>query len=133
MRGRPCRAAHRATRLWPIDEPESTLRWYREGLPQAPEDVYAFYQIAKVPPVPIFPETLHGEKACGLMWCCTGPEDPAEEMIQEAREIADPLVEHIGPVPYPALQSMFDPLLPPGLQWYWKGDTARVGAPAPFP
>jgi hypothetical protein len=25
-------------------------------------------------------------------------------------------------MPFPMLQSMFDPLLPPGLQWYWKGD-----------
>jgi hypothetical protein len=23
---------------------------------------------------------------------------------------------------YPALQSMFDALNPPGVQWYWKGD-----------
>ena len=28
----------------------------------------------------------------------------------------------VGPIPYPALQSMFDPLLPPGLQHYWKAD-----------
>ena len=25
-------------------------------------------------------------------------------------------------MPLPVLNSMFDPLLPPGLQWYWKGD-----------
>ena len=25
-------------------------------------------------------------------------------------------------MPYPALQSMFDALYPPGLQWYWKAD-----------
>ena len=111
--------------LWPVDALGPTLRWYREWLPRASEDVYAFYQIARVPPVPIFPEALHGETACGLMWCCTGPEARANEVIQEAREVADPLVEHIGPVPYPALQRMFDPLLPPGLQWYWKGDFVR--------
>src|SRR6056297_455036 len=65
--------------LWPVDELGPTLRWYREWLPRAPEDVYAFYQIARVPPVPIFPDAIHGEKACGLMWCCTGPEPRAKE------------------------------------------------------
>jgi len=28
-------------------------------------------------------------------------------------------------MPFPALQSLFDPVLPPGLQWYWKGDFVR--------
>jgi hypothetical protein len=32
------------------------------------------------------------------------------------------VAEHVGPVPYPALQKAFDPLLPPGLQNYWKSD-----------
>ena len=28
----------------------------------------------------------------------------------------------MGSMPYPALQSMFDAIYPPGLQWYWSGD-----------
>jgi FAD/FMN-containing dehydrogenase len=28
-------------------------------------------------------------------------------------------------MPFPALQGLFDPLLPPGLQWYWKGDFVK--------
>jgi FAD/FMN-containing dehydrogenase len=32
----------------------------------------------------------------------------------------------IQPIPYPALQSMFDEMYyPPGLQWYWKGDFVK--------
>jgi hypothetical protein len=41
------------------------------------------------------------------------------------RDAAEPLFEHVGSVPYPALQGMFDDLYPPGLQWYWKGDLVR--------
>jgi hypothetical protein len=33
-----------------------------------------------------------------------------------------PLLAGVGPMPFPMLQSMFDGLLPPGLQWYWKAD-----------
>ena len=107
--------------FWPIEELETTMRWYREWLPEAPEDVYAFYLTAEVPGDP-FPEEIHGEKVCGLLWCYTGPEEQAESAIQPARDVAEPLFEHVGPMPYPTLQSMFDELYAPGDQWYWKGD-----------
>ncbi|SIQ69834.1 FAD/FMN-containing dehydrogenase [Haladaptatus litoreus] len=110
--------------FWPIEELETTMRWYREWLPQAPEDVYAFYLVAEVPGDP-FPPEIHGEKVCGMMWCCLGSEDQTEEMLQTARDVAEPLFEHVGEMPYPALQSMFDDLYPPGEQWYWKGDFVR--------
>ncbi|GGN87270.1 MULTISPECIES: FAD-binding oxidoreductase [Haloarcula] len=110
--------------FWPLDDLEATMRWYREWLPEAPEDVYAFYMVAEVPGDP-FPPEIHGESVCGLMWCCTGGEELAEEMLDEARGVAEPMFEHVGPMPYPTLQSMFDDLYPPGDQWYWKGDFVR--------
>jgi FAD/FMN-containing dehydrogenase len=108
--------------FWPIEQLEPTLRWYREWLPQAPEDVYAFYLTAAVPAAEPFPEEMHGRRVCGLLWCVTGPEERAAAVMQAAREVAEPLFELTGPMPYPALQSMFDALYPPGDQWYWKGD-----------
>jgi FAD/FMN-containing dehydrogenase len=110
--------------FWPISELETTMRWYREWLPQAPEDVYAFYLVAEVPGEP-FPEELHGENVCGLMWCSLGSEADADAALQSARDAAEPLFEHVGSMPYPALQGMFDDLYPPGDQWYWKGDYVR--------
>jgi hypothetical protein len=32
------------------------------------------------------------------------------------------LPEHVGEMPFPAINSMFDALYPPGLQWYWRAD-----------
>lgn len=107
--------------FWPIDELEDTMRWYREWLPNAPEDVYAFYLIAEVPGEP-FPEEIHGEKVCGVMWCYLGDPDDIDGVLRPAHDVAEPLFEHVGEMPYPALQSMFDDLYPPGDQWYWKGD-----------
>ncbi len=108
--------------FWPIEELEPTMRWYREWLPQAPEDVYAFYLTAEVPAGEPFPEAIHGEKVCGLLWCYLGPENGIDKVVQPARDVAEPLFEHVGEMPYPALQSMFDELYPEGDQWYWKGD-----------
>lgn len=108
--------------FWPLDELETTMKWYREWLPKMPNDVYAFYLVAEIAPMEPFPEELHGEKVCGLLWCYSGPQAQFEEHIQEARDIAEPLFEFTGEMPYPMLQGMFDGLLPPGDQWYWKGD-----------
>ncbi len=107
--------------FWSIDDLEDTMLWYREWLPNAPEDVYAFYMIAEVPGEP-FPEEIHGEKVCGLVWCYLGDPDEIDDVLQPARDAAEPLFEHVGEMPYPALQQLFDDLYPPGDQWYWKGD-----------
>ena len=109
--------------FWPVDALEETMRWYREWLPRQPDDVYAYYLTAEVPGDPYpFPEDIRGEEVCGLFWTYTGPEAEIESVLQPAREVAEPLFEHVAEMPYPELQSMFDALLPPGDQWYWKGD-----------
>ena len=108
--------------FWPINKLETTMRWYRDWLSDQPGDVYAFYLIAQVPPGDPFPEEIHNEKVCGLLWCYTGPQEQFENIIQEARDVAEPIFEHTGSMPYPALQSLFDGLYPTGEQWYWKGD-----------
>jgi hypothetical protein len=59
------------------------------------------------------------------MWCYLGSKDQIDDVLEPARDIAEPLFEHIGEMPYPAVQGMFDPLYPPGDQWYWKGDFVR--------
>ena len=112
--------------FWPIEDLERTMRWYRDWLPRAPRELYAFYLQAEVPPAPPFPEAIHGRKVCGLTWCCTGDQEQAESALAQARAVAQPLFEHVGEMPYPALQSTFDGLYPPGLRWYWKGDFVRA-------
>lgn len=111
--------------FWPIDQTETMMRWYREFLPNAPEDVYAFFLTAEVPPGEPFPPEIHGEKVCGVLWCFTSSEEEAKPFLQEAREVEDPLFEFVDSMPYPMLQSLFDGLYPEGLQWYWKGDFIR--------
>ena len=52
----------------------------------------------------------------------TGPMDKAEEAVKPIGECATPVLDLMGPLPYPALNSLFDALLPPGLRHYWKAD-----------
>jgi hypothetical protein len=48
--------------------------------------------------------------------------EKAEELFKPVRSFLKPDLDLAGPLPYPALQGMFDPLFPTGLQWYWKAD-----------
>ncbi len=108
--------------LWDFGQTTEMIQWYRDYLLAAPEDVYGFFAIMNVPPVPLFPTHLHEKTVCGIIWCHLGPREQAEKDLDAVRESHPPLFEQMGPMPITALLSMFDALLPPGLQWYWKGD-----------
>lgn len=108
--------------VWPVDRTGDVLRWYRDFLPQAPDDLNGFFAALTVPPGPPFPEEIHGRKMCGVVWCWTGDPDDAEKALAAVREPGPPAFHFTAPMPYPALQSMFDELIPTGLQWYWRGD-----------
>ena len=108
--------------LWPLEAAPDVLRWYREFQPAAPDDLYGFFAFLTVPPAAPFPEHLHLQKMCGIVWCCTSPPEQAEQMLSAVHEPAPPALHAPHEVPYPALQSVFDPLYPAGQQWYWRGD-----------
>ncbi|MEU5956107.1 FAD-binding oxidoreductase [Streptomyces sp. NPDC047525] len=111
-----------AVTVWPVDMTRDVLRWYRDFLPQAPDDLNGFFAALSVPPGPPFPEEIHGQKMCGVVWCWTGDPDDAEKILAAVNEPGPPAFHFTAPMPYPALQSMFDELIPTGLQWYWRGD-----------
>jgi hypothetical protein len=108
--------------LWEIDQAPAILRWYREFIAQAPDNMSGFFAFLVVPPGPPFPEHLHLRKMCGIVWCYSGPMEQADETFRPIREKFPPALDFVGPIPHPVLQSMFDPLYPAGLQMYWKAD-----------
>jgi FAD/FMN-containing dehydrogenase len=111
--------------LWPLEAATDVMRWYREFLPAAPEDLNGFFAFLVVPPAPPFPEHLHHQTMCGVVWCYVGPEEQADAILRPVREFGSPALHGVHALPYPALQSAFDALYPPGLQWYWKADFVR--------
>jgi FAD/FMN-containing dehydrogenase len=108
--------------LYDIADTTEVMRWYRDVLPTLPEELNGWFALVTIPPAPPFPEELWGRKACGVVWCYTGPHSRADEMLAPVREFGSPLVMGLAPMPFSALQGAFDPLYPPGLQWYWRSD-----------
>ena len=123
FRGNPVSTVYAGPMFWELDQAEEVLRWYREFMPQAPEEMYGFFAFLVVPPAPPFPEHLHGKKMCGIVWCYSGNMEGAEEAFRPARQEVGPAAfEFLGPMPVPVLNSLFDALYPSGMQWYWRGD-----------
>jgi hypothetical protein len=109
--------------LWHMEQAGDVMRWYRDFITHAPDEINGFFAFLKVPPGPPFPEDLHTRTMCAIVWCYTGSADDAELIYGPIRRVASgPVVDLVGPLPYPAVQSMFDPLAPAGLQWYWRAD-----------
>jgi hypothetical protein len=111
--------------LWEISEAREMLRWYHDFIRTAPETINGFFAFLVVPPGPPFPGHLHLKNMCGIVWCYTGAMEGAPQAFQPIRDAKPPALDLVGPLPLPALQSMFDPLMPTGMQWYWKGDYVK--------
>jgi len=108
--------------FWPLEEAATVLGAYKEFIKEAPEHISGFFAFLVVPPSPMFPEHLHLKKVCGIIWCCTASAEETERLLKPMRTLGNPLFDHVGPAPFPAVQSLFDPLFVPGLQWYWRAD-----------
>lgn len=108
--------------LYPLAKAREALQFYRDFMDRAPDEMNAFFAFLIVPPGPPFPESLHNKTVCAVVACYAGPLDKGEAVVKPLRQFGPPLVDFLGPIPYPKLQSMFDALVPAGLQNYWKAD-----------
>lgn len=112
--------------FWSVKDARQIMQFYREFLPKAPAELSPFFGLKTVPSTEPFPEELWGEKICALISCYDGPEEEAELAMKPVREeLPKPILDWMQPMPFPAIQGLFDPLLPKGLQWYWKGDFVK--------
>jgi FAD/FMN-containing dehydrogenase len=125
FKAHPVHTDYAGPMLWPMEDATDVLRWYRSFITNAPNTINGFFAFLTVPPGPPFPEPLHNKKMCGIVWCYTGPAKKAEQTFKPIRAFRRPALDMVGPIPHPALQSMFDALYPPGQQWYWKADFVR--------
>jgi FAD/FMN-containing dehydrogenase len=122
FRMHPAKIVISGVTFWPLDQTPQVIKTYREFIAQAPENISGFLAFLTVPPAAIFPSEVHGKKVCGIVWCSLASEEEMNKATKPMRSVGKPMLDHTGPMPFPALQSLFDPLLVPGLQHYWRGD-----------
>jgi FAD/FMN-containing dehydrogenase len=108
-----------------VDDAPAVMRAYDDYIQQAPEQLGAFFGWQKAPPLPFIPENRHGDMFCAMVTCWSGRPEQGEQAIKPFRDAAEVKAEHVGPMPYPALNSAFDGLFHKGIRQYWKADFVR--------
>jgi FAD/FMN-containing dehydrogenase len=106
--------------LFEVEDAPKVMKAYNKYITDAPRQLGAFFAWQIAPPLPFIPENRHGDVFCAMVVCWTGPPDQAAKVFAPFRDAATVVAEHVGPMPYPTLNSLFDGLVPPGLQHYWK-------------
>jgi FAD/FMN-containing dehydrogenase len=106
--------------FFPLDYSRQVLEFYREYIQKAPEELGMFPAFQIAPPLPFIPAADHGKTFCIFVCCWAGRPEDAEKIFAPIRKVGPISAEMVSPMPYPALNALFDPLLPAGLQHYWK-------------
>jgi FAD/FMN-containing dehydrogenase len=112
--------------FWEAKHAAAVMRAYRDFLPSAPEELGIFVGLKTVPPVDPFPVEYQGKHACAIIGAYNGSAAEGQRAIAPLLDaVPPPAFDWMQEMPFPAMQSLFDPFFPKGLQWYWKGDFVR--------
>jgi FAD/FMN-containing dehydrogenase len=123
FRTHPAGTVYAGPIIFEFAEAAGVMRWYRDFISSAPNELYIFLGLQTVPPAEPFPKEHWGKRMCVLLVSHTGPIAEAEKAVNAIRAtLPKPIIDWCGPMPYTTLQTLFDGLYPKGQQWYWKGD-----------
>jgi len=112
--------------FWDAANAKAVMRAYRDFLPEAPEELGIFVGLKTVPPVDPFPKEHWNKRACAIIGIYDGPAEAGQKTIAPLlKSVPSPLFNWMSEVPLPAMNALFDPFFPKGLQWYWKGDFVK--------
>jgi FAD/FMN-containing dehydrogenase len=103
-----------------LSDGPAVFRFFDDMLDEAPPEYGGYPAMHLAPPLPFVPEDRVGQPFAVVVSSWTGDLDEGQRFLDRFRQVAQPAAEMVAPMPYPALNALFDPLLPPGLQMYWK-------------
>jgi FAD/FMN-containing dehydrogenase len=127
FRAHPVATVYAGPIFWEAAHAGAVMRAYRDFLPGAPEELGAFVGLKTVPSTDPFPREYWGRRACAVISAYAGPAADGEKAMAPLLEaVPPPIFNWMGELPFPAMQALFDPFFPKGLQWYWKGDFVQT-------
>jgi len=113
--------------LWPMEQSGKVMRFYRDWVAEAPDELMTIIVHRKAPPLPFVPEELHGTPVVMVVCCWAGDVEEGERFIRPLREFGSPAADACVPKPYVAHQAMLDPGFVPGRWYYFKScDVAEL-------
>jgi FAD/FMN-containing dehydrogenase len=107
--------------MFPMARAQNVVRRWRDWADAAPDEVSTACAVITAPPEPFVPAELHGKPVVAFAVLYVGDPEQGTEMVQPLKDLG-PAVDHIGQMPYTAFQAALDPLAPPGVRSYWRGE-----------
>lgn len=106
--------------LWPMEESPNVLRFYRDWITDAPDELTTIVVHRYAPPLPVIPTELHGVPVVTVICCYAGPVEDGEKVVRPMKEFGSPILDLCVPKLFLAHQSMFDPSFPSGWWYYFR-------------
>lgn len=106
--------------IHPYEAAGDFLRFYRDFMREAPDEVQCYSAFAQGNPSMGVPDQLHGETLLGAVLFYAGDVDEGKEALRPLREFGDPLADTVEPTPYTEHQRSSDELYQEGHRNYWK-------------
>ncbi|HYP47067.1 MAG TPA: FAD-binding oxidoreductase [Thermoleophilaceae bacterium] len=105
---------------YPMEDAASVLAGWRDAVADAPDELSTAGLVWSFPVVDELPEELRGAPYVGVAGMWAGDPAEGERATRALRELATPLLDMSGPVPYADFQRSLDPYFPAGARRYWK-------------
>ncbi len=113
--------------FWPMEKSPDVLRFYRDWIADAPDELMTIVIHRKAPPLPFVPRELHGKLIVGVVCCYAGPIEEGEKVVRPLKEFGSLVLDLCAPKPFLAHQAMFDPSFPHGWWYYYQScDVAEL-------
>jgi FAD/FMN-containing dehydrogenase len=99
--------------VYPFDRARAVLEAFERFAHACPDDVSVAAAILTGP---------DGQPAVAIAGCGCGPLERNERDLKPLRSIGEPVADLFRPMPYTAVQTMFDAAFQPGFHHYWKSN-----------
>jgi FAD/FMN-containing dehydrogenase len=106
--------------FWPAEDTTDVLRFYREFVADAPDELGNVIRLGTIPPLPVISDELHFRPAIAVASCYAGPVEDGQRAVRALRAFGTPLVDLVGPTLYVDHQRGLDETVPHGWHYYWK-------------
>jgi FAD/FMN-containing dehydrogenase len=106
--------------FWDASDVVDVLRFYRDFVRNAPDELGTVVRFGAAPPLPVTPAALHWRPVVSVGTCYVGPIEDGERALRPLRASRTPLLDLVGPKPYVGFQSALDSTVVHGWSYYWK-------------
>jgi FAD/FMN-containing dehydrogenase len=108
------------TVMYPLEQSVKVLRFWRDYMTGAPEDLASIATFWTVPDDPAVDPGPRGKPTLIILACCSGPADQGEKAVEPLRHIGTPIADLSEPMPFVEAQKALDADYPDGRLYYWK-------------